>query len=78
MTPDAIRTLFEQSCASARRAPRGPGARRVAIDLDAADIRDALRVALGGERSRFLTIVAVDPLTGPSCVGDSRPLLLLP
>jgi Ni,Fe-hydrogenase III component G len=60
MTPEAIRNLLDQRCASARLAPSGQGARRVAIELDAADMREAARAALSGDRSRFMTIVAVD------------------
>ncbi len=60
MTPEAIRTLLEECLASARRAPGLTGARRVSVDLDAADVTEAAAAALRGGRSRFMTIVAVD------------------
>ena len=60
MTPEAIRTLFEECLASAHPAPGGKGARRVSIDLETADVKEAALAALRGGRSRFMTIVAVD------------------
>ena len=60
MTPEAIRALLEEGLTNARRAHGGKGARRVSIDLEAADVKEAARAALRGERSRFMTIVAVD------------------
>jgi len=60
MTPEAIRTLLDERLASARPAPGGKGARRVVIDLEAADVKAAAAAALRGGRSRFMTIVAVD------------------
>ncbi len=60
MTPEAIRTLLEERLAGARPAPGARGTRRVSIDLDAVDVKDAAAAALRGGRSRFMTIVAVD------------------
>jgi Ni,Fe-hydrogenase III component G len=60
MTPEAIRTLLEERLANARPARGDTGTRRVSIELDAADVKEAVLVALGGEKSRFMTIVAVD------------------
>jgi len=60
MTPEAIRTLLEEGLTNARRAQGGKGTRRVSIDLEAADVKEAAPAALRGERSRFMTIVAVD------------------
>ena len=60
MTPEAIRMLLEERLASVRPAPGGKGARRVSIDLEAADVKEAALAALRGEKSRFMTIVAVD------------------
>lgn len=60
MTPEAIRTLLDESLARARSAPGARGARRVSIDLEAADVKEAALAALRGGRTRFMTIVAVD------------------
>ena len=60
MTPEAIRTLLDEGLTNARRAHGGKGTRRVSIDLEAADVKEAALAALRGERSRFMTIVAVD------------------
>ena len=60
MTPEAIRTLLEERLARAHPAPGGKGARRVVVDLEAADVKTAAVAALRDGRSRFMTIVAVD------------------
>lgn len=60
MTPEAIRALLEERLASARPAASAKGARRVSVDVDAADVTEAAAAALRGGKSRFMTIVAVD------------------
>ena len=60
MTPAAIRTLVEERLASVPPTPGAKGARRVSIYLDAADLKDGAMAALHVDRSRFMTIVAVD------------------
>lgn len=60
MTPEAIHTLLEEKLAGVRGAHGGRGARRVSIDLDAADVTAGASAALRAGRSRFVTIVAVD------------------
>jgi Ni,Fe-hydrogenase III component G len=60
MTPEAIRTLLEERLANAGPARGEKGTRRVSIELDAADVTEAVLVALRGDKSRFVTIVAVD------------------
>jgi Ni,Fe-hydrogenase III component G len=60
MTPEAIRALLEERLANARPAHGDTGTRRVSIELDPADIKEAVLVALHGEQSRFMTIVAID------------------
>ena len=60
MTPETIGTLLEERLATARSAQGDRGTRRVSIELDAADVTAAAAAALRGDRSRFMTIVAVD------------------
>ena len=60
MTPEAIGTLLEGRLAAARPAHGDRGTRRVSIELDAADVKEAAAAALRGEKSRFMTIVAID------------------
>jgi Ni,Fe-hydrogenase III component G len=60
MTPEAMRMLLEERLTGARRAAGGKGKRRVSVELDAAEVKEAVLAVLHGERARFVTIVAVD------------------
>ena len=60
MTPEAMRMLLEERLTGARRAAGGKGKRRVSVELDAAEVTEAVLAVLHGERARFVTIVAVD------------------
>ncbi|MGZ9189317.1 MAG: NADH-quinone oxidoreductase subunit C [Nitrospira sp.] len=60
MTSEAIRRLLEQRLTKARLASGGKDQRRVSVELDAGDIREAVLALPQGGRSRFVTIVAVD------------------
>jgi len=60
MTSEAIRRLLEQRLMKARLASGGKDLRRVSVELDAGDIREAVLALPQGGRSRFVTIVAVD------------------
>lgn len=60
MTPEAIGTLLEERLATARPAHGDRGTRRVSIELDAADVKEAAAAALRVGKSRFMTIVAID------------------
>jgi len=52
--------LLEERLTGARRAAGGKGKRRVSVELDAAEVKEAVLAVLHGERARFVTIVAVD------------------
>jgi Ni,Fe-hydrogenase III component G len=60
VTPEAVRTLLQQNLTSARLASGGKGKRRISIQLDAAEVKEAVLAVLQEGRSRFVTIVAVD------------------
>jgi Ni,Fe-hydrogenase III component G len=60
MTPEGIRRLLEQRLTEARFASGGKDKRRISVELDAGDIKEATLALLQGGRSRFVTIVAVD------------------
>lgn len=60
MTPEVIRAFLEERLANARPAHGDTGTRRVSIELDAADVTEAAAAALRRDKSRFMTIVAVD------------------
>lgn len=60
MTSEAIRQLLEQRMTTARLASGGENKRRVSVEVDAGDIREAVLAVLQGGKPRFVTIVAVD------------------
>jgi len=60
MTPEAMRMLLEERLTGARRAAGGKDKRRVSVEMDAAEVTEAVLAVLHGERARFVTIVAVD------------------
>jgi Ni,Fe-hydrogenase III component G len=60
MTSEAIRRLLEQRLTTARLASGGKDQRRVSVELDAGDIREAVLALPQDGSSRFVTIVAVD------------------
>ncbi len=60
MTPETMGTLLAEHLANARPAHGDRGTRRVSIELDAADVPAGAAAALRRDRSRFMTIVAID------------------
>jgi membrane-bound hydrogenase subunit beta len=60
MTSEAIRRVLEQRLTKARLASGGKDKRRVSVELDAGDIKEAVLALPKGGRSRFVTIVAID------------------
>lgn len=60
MTPEGIRRLLEQRLTKARLASGGKDKRRVSVELDAGNIKEAVLALSQGGRARFVTIVAVD------------------